>query len=328
MTTNNSSDFEMAEKIHQVHDKFFKLLMKDVRVAKDYLQAHVPKYILEKVNLNTLKLINCSFVDHGYKKTEADIIYSVQLNEGIGYFYLLCEHQTDIDKWTAFRVLGYTVKLLQQHRDQYPEDKKLPMVYPFVLYAGKSVWSEPLDVFKLFGEEENLARAIFLSPFQLVDLHRLDDDELMRHRLSGIMEFSLKNRAMRDFRQFLNVLLPWLNEITIEYKDSTMSELVLKYVVNGIETDDNKLLLEMSDKLLDERLRSTVMTLAQRFREEGVQQGVQQGEHTLLVKLLRHKFQMVPEKYHQKLSAANSEKLLFWGERILDAQSLEDVFED
>jgi hypothetical protein len=57
-----------------------------------------------------------------------------------------------------------------------------------------------------------------------------------------------------------------------------------------------------------------------------MQQGMQQGEYSLLVRLLEHKFKRVPESYRQRLKEADAETLLVWGERVLDSFSLEDVF--
>src|SRR5260364_130171 len=59
----------------------------------------------------------------------------------------------------------------------------------------------------------------------------------------------------------------------------------------------------------------------------GIQQGIQQGEYVLLLRQLQHKFQQVPDLYLKKLEAADSDMLLSWGERVLGAKTLSDVFE-
>jgi flagellar biosynthesis/type III secretory pathway protein FliH len=62
--------------------------------------------------------------------------------------------------------------------------------------------------------------------------------------------------------------------------------------------------------------------------QQGVQQGMQQGEYSLLLRLLEHKFKSVPESYRQRLIGADAETLLIWGERVLDANTLNEIFED
>ena len=64
----------------------------------------------------------------------------------------------------------------------------------------------------------------------------------------------------------------------------------------------------------------------QKGLQKGLQQGLQQGEYLLLMRLIKHKFHIIPEKYQQKLSSASADELLIWGEQLLDADSLEDVF--
>ena len=61
--------------------------------------------------------------------------------------------------------------------------------------------------------------------------------------------------------------------------------------------------------------------------KQGIEQGMQQGKGGFLMDLLKYKFHNIPENYHQRLSAANSEELLHWGKRVLTAESLEEVFE-
>lgn len=53
----------------------------------------------------------------------------------------------------------------------------------------------------------------------------------------------------------------------------------------------------------------------------------QRGESTFLLSLLEHKFKIIPEIYREKIEKANDETLLKWGNRVLDSNDLEEVFE-
>jgi len=50
------------------------------------------------------------------------------------------------------------------------------------------------------------------------------------------------------------------------------------------------------------------------------------GEAAMLLKLLERKFHAVPESAHKRIEAADAETLLVWGERVLDANSLDEVW--
>jgi hypothetical protein len=66
-------------------------------------------------------------------------------------------------------------------------------------------------------------------------------------------------------------------------------------------------------------------TFAERFREQGIQQGMQQGEARVLVRQLKSKFGKLPEERRRQIESADTQTLLEWSERVLTAQSLEEV---
>jgi predicted transposase/invertase (TIGR01784 family) len=266
----------MTSTIHQPHDKFFKQAMKDIHVAKDFFKAHLPKKILQAVDLSTLKFENHSFIDEGFKDTEADVVYSVKIGNATAYLYLLCEHQSEVDEMMSFRLLVYTVRLMELHQKQYPDDV-LPIVYPLVIYAGKEPWDAPRVIYDLFGEHGELAKEVLLRPYQLIDLHRIDDVELRSRVLSGLVEFVLKYRKTRDFGILSEVLFSWLTEIEILIGGLKLSISVIKYIFSEVSQKDMNLFIMKADEYLSPTLRGEVMTLAQLFEQKGHEQGFQQG---------------------------------------------------
>ena len=61
-------------------------------------------------------------------------------------------------------------------------------------------------------------------------------------------------------------------------------------------------------------------------REEGRQEGLQQGSIWLLKKLLNRRFGELPEWVETRLVDASREDLDRWAERLLEARRLEEVF--
>ena len=76
----------------------------------------------------------------------------------------------------------------------------------------------------------------------------------------------------------------------------------------------------------------------QEGREEGLKQGIEQGieqgrevglaegQRRLLTRLLTRRFGALPEEVLQKLSLASEAELTVWGEQLLLAGSLAEVF--
>jgi predicted transposase YdaD len=51
-----------------------------------------------------------------------------------------------------------------------------------------------------------------------------------------------------------------------------------------------------------------------------------EGEAAMLLRLLERKFRPLPEAARQRIATADAETLLLWGERVLDATSLEEIW--
>ena len=63
-----------------------------------------------------------------------------------------------------------------------------------------------------------------------------------------------------------------------------------------------------------------------RLYNEGMQDGEKKGEAAALLKLIRRKFNQVPDEITEKVITAKPELVEIWLENILFANSLEDVF--
>ncbi|HXO19003.1 MAG TPA: hypothetical protein VOA87_03665 [Thermoanaerobaculia bacterium] len=83
-------------------------------------------------------------------------------------------------------------------------------------------------------------------------------------------------------------------------------------------------------------LRETVIEWTQQWLEEGREEGLQkgreegqqQGEARLLVRLLELKFGPLCDHDRERIASASADLLLLWGERVLTAGSLGEVFAD
>ena len=321
--------------IHQPHDKFLKLSLEEPQVADEFFREHLPASVVRVMDLTTLKLEKESFIDENFKGTEADVIYSVRVNEAKAYLFLLCEHQSQPDPWIAFRLWVYRIRLMELHIKQHA-GQSLPLVYPLIIYTGQSPWNAPFSIFELFGHQRALAEEWFFKPFQLLDIHQLSDEDIRRRQWCGVVEFSLKYKKARDFKQFLITLLPWIQEIEQQgLPGFLLSKTVLKYVLDGVEGQDFDFFKESVREYLSPQLGDQVMTLAQELIQrgqdqgmrQGIDQGIHQGQTAVIIRQLKRRFHRIPASYLIKIKQADAKTLLLWSDKILEAKSFEEVFE-
>ena len=71
----------------------------------------------------------------------------------------------------------------------------------------------------------------------------------------------------------------------------------------------------------------TMAGVIERARDEGMQQGRVEGERAVLQRLLRRRFGLLSPGIAERLSQASPSDLEIWAENVLDAQTLEDVFD-
>ena len=80
-------------------------------------------------------------------------------------------------------------------------------------------------------------------------------------------------------------------------------------------------------------LKELKMTLAERFdlwalqyEQRGIEKGIEKGEALLLQRLLARRFGQLPPDLIQRISQATAAEIELWGDRVLDAGSLDEVF--
>ena len=65
-----------------------------------------------------------------------------------------------------------------------------------------------------------------------------------------------------------------------------------------------------------------------RWNREIREEGRQEGEARLVLRLLRLKFGPLETELEDRVRSADADRLLEWGERVLTAKSLQEVFQD
>ncbi|HYO14664.1 MAG TPA: DUF4351 domain-containing protein [Thermoanaerobaculia bacterium] len=88
------------------------------------------------------------------------------------------------------------------------------------------------------------------------------------------------------------------------------------------------LTLEELETMLAESIDRWNREIREQGRQEGWQEGRQEGEARLVLRQLRLKFGPLEPEIEDRVRSADAERLLEWGDRVLTAENLQDVFRD
>ncbi|EGK0943098.1 PilN family type IVB pilus formation outer membrane protein [Salmonella enterica] len=188
------------------HDGLFKLFLREPDTARDFLAVHLPADIRAQVRLDTLKLEPGSFVDQKLRELHSDVLYSVETAEGhAGYIYCLVEHQSTADRMMAWRMMRYSMAVMDAHLKK--GNDTLPVVVPLLFYQGtvrpypySTDWMDCFDV-------PALAREVYSRPWPLVDVSVMEDSDLQSHRRMALLEL-----VQRDTPSVLNSIAAYVEQ--------------------------------------------------------------------------------------------------------------------
>jgi recombination-promoting nuclease RpnB len=335
------SDIATASKnkstVSKPHDKAFQSAMRDLRVARDFFRHHLPAVILEKIDLDTLQLHPTTFIDPELRRLVSDLLYSAEFKDKSNkvFLYLALDQQTTPDALMTFRMLKYTIRILDDHLSKN-KTAVLPVVIPMVFYNGKVTYPYSTSIFDLFGAQKDLAKQWMFTQFHLVDLSQIPDEEICKHPWSGFLEMLFKHVKARDMMVYLEQLSDIVDQLVAAEADNYLLTMV-KYAIEKSQIRDREAFYHWVQTHLSPPLETETMTLAEQLRQEGREEGREEvralaeqlrreGEQTLLIKQLYRRFPSLNARYEDRIRNACTEELLLWGERILDANNIDEVF--
>ncbi|EEH4118729.1 TPA: Rpn family recombination-promoting nuclease/putative transposase [Salmonella enterica] len=261
------------------HDPLFKLFLREPETAKDFLAAHLPQDIRARVRLETLKLEPGSFVDQKLRELHSDVLYSVETTDGdAGYIYCLVEHQSTADRMMAWRMMRYSMAVMDAHLKK--GNGTLPVVVPLLFYQG-TVRPYPystdwLDCF----DTPALAREVYSRPWPLVDVSVMEDSDLQSHSRMALLELVQRDIRHRDAASLLRDVVQL---IRLAGNTREQVEAILCYIIyNGMTSESiTPFLYELAGEIPE--YKELIMgTIAQQLKEEGIQQGIQQERQASL----------------------------------------------
>ena len=318
------------------HDAAYRTLFSHPRMVEDLLRGFVHEPWVESLDFATLEKVNATFVSDDLKNREADAVWRLKTTENQWvYVYLLVEFQSTVDPFMAVRMMVYVGLLYQdliRRGDLLPE-RRLPPVLPFVAYNGLDEWLAAREIADLIvalpgGLDRYLPRLSYL----LLDAGRVPAEALPpRENLVGALVRLEQSRGLEAARVGVGVLAEALaGPEHDELRHSFLAWLEGSFrrgkwpTVDVAEAEG----LQEGRAMLAEKLSIWREEFLEEGRREGRQQGLRAGEARVLLRQIELRFGSLTPAVRERVEGASADDLLRWGERLLTAGSLDEVWAD
>jgi hypothetical protein len=312
------------------YDNSYKLLFSFARMVEDLLRGFVHEEWVGQLDFTTLEKMSGSYVSDDLRDREDDIIWRVRWGQGWLYVYLLLEFQSRVDWNMAVRILGYVALLYQDliRTKRVAPGEKLPPVVPVVLYNGEPPWTAAREVADLImAVPGGLERYRPQLRYLLVEEVNYGQVELepLRNLVAALFRLE-SSRSVDDVRRVLEALIDWLKEPEQEGLRRAFvvwfKRVFLPARMPGAELPELQDLQEVRTMLAER-----VVEWTKQWEEEGLKKVIHQGESLVMRRLLARRFGPLPPWVEERLAQADPETLERWAERVLEAATLEEVFQ-
>lgn len=270
------------------HDAIAKKILENPLAAKEFLDEYLPADFKALVDLNTIKPEKDTFVEESLTRQLSDLVYSVKTkDDNKAFVYILVEHKSTSSYWIALKLWKYMLLLCERHEKN---TDKLPLICPILLYNGSERYHAPRNLWQLFEVPEQ-AKKLMTEDYVLVDVHSMSDDEIIEKGHLGMFEYVLKHIHQRDmiklWDRFLEVFKP---TIMLDKENGYIYiKSFLWYTESKLPDEKQKELSEILIKHLSEEEEGNIMrTIAEKYIEEGVTQGVTRGVELTAINMLKH----------------------------------------
>lgn len=264
--------------MQNIHDKGYKKLFSNKVIFRQLIETFVKEDWTKDIDFEDCETLDKSFVSGHYKETESDIIYRVKLKDKEAYIFILIEFQSSVDHFMALRMLNYITNFYMDYVESNKNMKKLPPVFPVLLYNGDNRWTAPTDLSELIESNELLGRfSLNFEYFKIAENEYSREALLKMHNIVSTLFLAesyydielLKNEFLTIFesekdKQAISLFLNWFKQLSEHHK---------------IDKSDYRSLEHIYEKT--EEVKTMLITALEKERkklfEDGMEKGIEKG---------------------------------------------------
>ena len=339
--------------IEQFADRSIRWLLEDKENVRGLLEI-VAENLVSHLDFSQLAHINRSFIPDNLREQESDIVYSVPFhNESETdelLIYILIEHQSTVDTTMGFRVLFYMTQIWDFQRREW-ESNNVPRsqwrfrpIIPIVFYTGEQRWQTPLSLSALMDLPDTLSEFVPKFNTLFFSVKSTDIATLTKtdHPFGWLLTVLQKEHASKE--EISTALTEAVTHIdTLDEEETQQWKRGIFYlyllILHRRPPDEHEELQTLVHQHIQETSRkeegeTMAQTMAEYLIEQGEKQGEKRGERRGetrakredILKLIRLRFDPVPNPVISKISAIRSlSRLDTLFERVATAKTLDDI---
>ncbi|MEO6598026.1 MAG: Rpn family recombination-promoting nuclease/putative transposase [Planctomycetota bacterium] len=112
----------------RTHDGPFKFVFGEPEQMAELLRACLPKAVADAIDWSTLRRVPGSFVDKALKGRHTDLLFTARMGKATVLLYVVPEHKSADDRFTAWQMACYVVRILEQWLGEQVDADELPAV--------------------------------------------------------------------------------------------------------------------------------------------------------------------------------------------------------
>jgi predicted transposase/invertase (TIGR01784 family) len=130
-------------------DRGYTKLFSNKEIFRQLIVSFVREEWVKDLDFSQCELVKDSFLSGEYKKTFSDLLYKVKLRGRDLYIVILLEFKSAPARFVAVQVAGYILDFYRHLVASEKRLRKLPPVFPVLLYNGKKRWNAPKNLSEL-----------------------------------------------------------------------------------------------------------------------------------------------------------------------------------
>lgn len=276
------------------HDKRYKKLFSHPALVQELLQYFVNEDFIKDLDFSHMERLDKSFITDGFKEKESDIIWKLGFKDKELFIYLLIEFQSTVDEFMALRISRYIHEFYEFLA--LTGLKKLPPVFPVLLYNGDPSWSAADNLQDLIDKAIPGKYVPHFTYYKIIE-NEISKDVLLKIKNVVSAIFYVENSTPKNFGQEIKNVIQ-----LIEKEHPELIRLFRLWLGNLFETTKDKFETEEITSGLDELMEVKTMfatklkKYSEKIKKEGKVEGRVEGrveeKHVTAQKMLEKGFEI------------------------------------